>query len=429
MAGDARPWTAAEEQALRDGIAAGLTAAALAKHVGRSVSSINNAITRFRLTGIRGQVRQGSAPALPPLPDPVPPPDPVEVERERQERLKRLRDERTALQDIAGERSLRAYLDVLLRDVTTPWPVPPKPKPTPTRADTVTETLHLQLSDWHFGQIVDPERTRGFNQFNSSIARARVETVVRRVRSIANRMRRGGGWAFPRIVVGVNGDLVTGTIHDLERHSDGRNIVDTVFAAGRLLADALQDLAVDFETVDVFCTSGNHGRLPDARRVQQNDPTRSWDAIVAMFAREMLRQCDRVRIEIPYSYSVAYDIEGYTFLQQHGHDLRTFGSNPIPYYGMARYMGQMMALEAMRGGQIHYFTVGHLHNGASIPGPSSGVKMFVNGSIIGGTEFSVNALGRSDRPMQMLLGVHADVGVSHQWDILADETTVEEAAA
>jgi hypothetical protein len=252
------------------------------------------------------------------------------------------------------------------------------------------------------------------------VARARIERVVASARSIAGRMRRGKGWAFPRLVLAVNGDLVTGTIHELERHSDGRNIVETVYGCGRLLADAVAGLATDFENVDVFCTSGNHGRLPDAKRVQQNDPTRSWDTMVAMFAREMLRHCERIRFEIPYSYSVAYDIEGHTFLQQHGHDLRVFGSNPIPYYGMARYMGQMMALEAMRGGRISYFTVGHLHNGASIPGPSAGVKMFVNGSVIGGTEFSVNALGRSDRPMQMLLGVHAEHGVTHQWDILAE---------
>ena len=420
MANNSRvPWPKADEKTLRDAAEQGLSTADIAKllKVQRTEQAINHKLHKMGLGGAR--IPDGGAP--------IDRPDPIQAERDRQERKKLLKEERELLAAVAGERSLRAYLDVLLRDVCTPWPAPPKPKATPRIRDAVTETLHLQLSDWHFGQIVDVERTRGFNAFDSTVARERVERVITTVRSIAARLRRGG-YVFPRIVVGVNGDLVTGTIHELERHSDGRNIVETVLACSRLLADALQNLAVDFPAVDVFCTSGNHGRLPDAKRVQQNDPTRSWDAMVAMIARETVRNCDRIRIEIPYSYSVAYDIEGHTFLQQHGHDLRVFGANPIPYYGMARYMGQMMALEAMRGGRISYFTVGHLHNGASIPGPSSGVKMFVNGSIIGGTEFSVNALGRSDRPMQMLLGVHADYGVTHQWDILADDVTATRAA-
>jgi hypothetical protein len=388
---------------------AGESSVSIATVLNRTRRAVDMKISDLGLTGKR--TRAGVVPANV---------DPVKAEQDRAERAKLLREERELVKAVAGERSLRAYLDSLIRDVVQPYPVIAKPKQIAIANDTVVETLHLQLSDWHFGQIVDPERTRGFNQYDSVIARARVERVIAAVRSIAARMRRGKGWSFPRIVVGLNGDLVTGTIHELERHSDGRNIVETVYDCGRLLADAVSSLAADFEAVDLFCTSGNHGRLPDAKRVQQNDPTRSWDTVVAMFAREMLRSSDRVRIEIPYSYSVAYDIEGHTFLQQHGHDLRVFGSNPIPYYGMARYMGQMMALEAMRGGKISYFTVGHLHNGASIPGPSAGVKMFVNGSIIGGTEFSVNALGRSDKPMQMLLGVHAEHGVTHQWDVLAD---------
>lgn len=413
-------WSKDDLRILRDGVAAECSTAEIQRRLTakRTEKAINRKIELLGLSGKR-------------IPDGGPivdRPDPVAAEAERQERRKVLREERELIQAVAGERSLRAYLDVLIRDVVTPWKEPPKPKPAPLAADTVSETLHLHFSDWHFGQEVDAERTRGFNVFDSDIARRRVEQVVSSVRSIAARMRRGKGWAFPRLVVAVNGDLVTGTIHELERHSDGRNIVESVYACGRLLADALHCFATDFEQIDVYCTSGNHGRLPDAKRVQQNDPTRSWDTVAAMFAREMLRGCERIRIEIPYSYSVAYDIEGHTFLQQHGHDLRTFGSNPIPYYGMARYMGQMMALEAMRGGRISYFCVGHLHNGASIPGPSSGVKMFVNGSIIGGTEFSVNALGRSDRPMQMLLGVHRDHGVTHQWDILAEPKALEAAA-
>ena len=40
-----------------------------------------------------------------------------------------------------------------------------------------------------------------------------------------DRMERGGGWSFPRLVLGVNGDMMSGTIHEVERHSDAPNVI------------------------------------------------------------------------------------------------------------------------------------------------------------------------------------------------------------
>ena len=148
--------------------------------------------------------------------------------------------------------------------------------------------------------------------------------------------------------------------------------------------------------------------------MQQKDPLRNWDTLIAYFAREHLRAMTDIQWVIPNSYAVAYEIEGWNFLQQHGHEIRSW--NSVPYYGMNRMISNLNALEATRGGTLHYICLGHFHGHAELPHASG--EMFVNGSLIGGTEFSINALGKSDSPRQLLLGVHPETGVSHRWPIL-----------
>jgi hypothetical protein len=218
----------------------------------------------------------------------------------------------------------------------------------------------------------------------------------------------GGGYAHERLAIAAIGDMVSGTIHELEKHSDHDNIVWCVYETGLVLADAVRRLSAEYPLVEAFCTSGNHGRLPDARRVQQKEPTRSWDTLVYLFAREHLRLCQGVKWFIPNSYSAAFDLYGWRFLQTHGHDVKSW--NQIPWYGLNRLVSNINALEAGRGTPIDYWLFAHFHNPASLPHATG--ESFVNGSLIGGNEFSLNALGRIDRPTQWMLFVHPEMGLT-----------------
>jgi hypothetical protein len=356
---------------------------------------------------------------MPDAPPGAPPRDPVEVERERQDRVRSLREEREALQAIAGERNLRTYVEKLFRGLIPTLDPPPLFRATAraTRGVTV-ETPLLHYSDWHYGETVSADGTRGLNAYDVATAERRVDAVTANAVQIAERLRAGGGWHFPRIVVAVNGDLVTGTIHELERHGDHPNIIWSVYHAGMLLARQLRTLRAHFPAVDAFCTSGNHGRLPDARKMQSKDPTRNWDTMVALIAKTALADTPGVTLTIPDSYAVTYEVEGHTVLQSHGHDVKSWGG--IPWYGINRVISGYNALEASRGGRIAAYLFGHFHSQTNLTYP--GGEAFVNGSLIGGTEWTVNALGRADRPCQMLLGFHRDHGVTHRWPIYAEAT-------
>lgn len=347
------------------------------------------------------------------VPRAAPPKDPLEAAREKIELTRKIASEREALMAVAGEQSLRGVLDRLFREVVPRVPPPPKYQ-APTRDPRATqESLVLKLSDWHGYEEVSSERTRGFNEYNATIFGQRVKRVIDAAISIKTRMERGGGWRFRRLVVAVNGDLVSGTVHEVERHSDAPNIVMAAYGCGLVLAYALRDLSPHFPVVDVYCEPGNHGRLPDARRVQQKDPTRSWDTLIALIAKTALADCPNIHFYIPDSYSVAYEVEGWTFLQTHGHDIKSW--NSLPFYGMDRMVRNLNALEASRNRAIHYVLLGHFHSKAALEHAAG--ETFVNGSLIGGTEFSLHGLGKSDKPSQLLLGVHREHGVTHRWPL------------
>jgi hypothetical protein len=335
---------------------------------------------------------------------------------DRIQRLQLAREERDAMMEVAGEKSLRSMLESLVTKTAKMFAAPP-PYKAPKTKDTVTEeTLLLMLSDWHLYEKVDPDRVRDLNFYDAEVAARRAYNIVRSAINIKRKMERGG-WRFSRLVVGLNGDLISGSIHEVERHGDAPSVTHAVYGAGLLLAQMLRDLAAEFEEVEVFCTSGNHGRLPDARRVQQKDPLRSWDTLIAWFAKEHLGALgDRIRFHTPNSYSVIFTVEGWNFLQTHGHDVKSW--NAIPWYGINRLVSNINALESARGVTIHHYLFGHFHTATSLPHAAG--ESFINGSLIGGTEFSVHGLGKSDRPCQWLLGVHKDHGVTHRWPLIAE---------
>lgn len=373
----------------------------------------NKAATAAKLGLDRATVRKYLSDDVKPAPEPKDPVKDAEAKRAQARELARVRRE---LEAVAGENSFRAYLDSLIRSAVPVIDPPTRFRERKPGAAAVDESLILLLSDWHAYEVVKPERVLGLNEYNADVLGRRAFRVIQSVRTIADKMR-AGGWRFPRLVVAANGDMISGTIHEVERHSDAPNVIQAAIGCGLLLADCLRDLAASFDAVEVFGTSGNHGRLPDHKRVSQKDPSRSWDYLIYSIARQALAAVPNVKFVLPDSYSVVYEVEGWRVYQGHGHDVKSWQS--IPFYGISRAATGLNALRVATGQPIHYFLFSHFHNPGSICAPGS--EYFVNGSLIGGTEFSVNGLGRADRPSQWLLGVHRDHGITHRWPIYADD--------
>jgi hypothetical protein len=340
--------------------------------------------------------------------------DPVAEETERRDRMRRLREEQELLKAVAGEKSLRAMLDALAEKAAARFTAPPPyraPKPT---KRTTRESMVMLLSDWHSAEVISKEGTRGHNEYNALITSQRARRVTDGAIGIKSKLE-AGGWHFDEMVVALNGDFVPGTIHEIEKFTDAANVVVNVHGTAWILAQALRDLAGVYPTLRVYCLSGNHGRLPDARRMQQKEPLRNWDTLVYLYARAFLSNVPNIEWHIPNAYSVLFDVKGFTFAQTHGHDIKGWAG--IPFYGIQRSTRNQNALEAARRRTINYWLLSHFHTQSSLPQAAG--EVFVNGSLCGGTEYTVNGLGAADPPNQLMFGVHAEHGVTHRWPLYA----------
>ncbi len=379
--------------------------------VGLDVEDLKTQILGFVESVVAKQSKPVTFKAAEPEPE-----DPIATERERQDRVRGLRHERELVKDIAGEQSLRAYLTALIRDVVEPIaPPPPLPSLPPSKGASV-ETMVLCLSDWHAYEVVKRERVQNMNQYDAPTFARRAKRVVSEAVKIKDRMEAGGGWRVPKCVVSLNGDFVSGTIHEVERHSDAPDVIRAVYGCAVTLSLALRDLAPHFDLVECFATSGNHGRLPDARKMQAKDPCRNWDTMIYLIAEAMLRDVPTIKFYIPDSYVCSFDIGSKRFVQYHGHSIKSW--NSIPHYGISRWTRNVQALRSLTGENVHYWLLAHFHADSSMPAP--GGKTYINGSLIGGTEFSINELGACDPPCQKMFFVSDPIGVNSEWTLYGE---------
>ena len=413
-------------QAVKDEIVrlwkAGLRKSEIKRQVG--ITNHNTVLRVLRQAGLIKSVRVGrppighdtyitrnDKPAAPTVDDVV------AAAREKLEHRRLLAQERQLLFDVAGERSLREELCRLIRETTTRLAPPPafrRPQRLSTKCS--RETALLCLSDWHAYEIVKKARTQGFNEYNAEIFARRVRRVIDETIRITDRLEAGGGWCVDNCVVSCNGDFVSGTIQDVEKHTDAPHVIAAAYGCARTLSLAVRDLAARFEKVEVFCTAGNHGRLPDQKRVAAKDPTRNWDTLIYWIARDSLLDCPNVRFYVPDSYVLSFEIGSKRFVQYHGTKIKSW--NSIPHYGIERWTRRIQALRSRRHEPADYFLIGHFHSDSSMS--ASGARTKVNGSLIGGTEHSVEELGASELPSQRLFFVSDPVGINSEWEILGE---------
>ncbi|RMH82633.1 MAG: hypothetical protein D6683_02800, partial [Actinomyces sp.] len=105
------------------------------------------------------------------------------------------------------ERDLHATTSVLGAEVEVPRWTTPKRRP---RALTCAPVL--LLSDWHFGEVVDPREVDGANAFDDEIAERRWSRVIDETPEMLRRHLHG--YRFEFLVVALLGDMLSGDIHE-----------------------------------------------------------------------------------------------------------------------------------------------------------------------------------------------------------------------
>lgn len=302
-----------------------------------------------------------------------------------------------------------AVKDEMQKLITPFEPLPPA-RELVERNDVIEEHLVMHLSDMHADQIVLPTECGGLEEYNFNIACHRAETYVDTVLDWTQRTL-NPRFHFRHLTILSYGDQTSGEIHGNMQRSAFRNSFKNSLAIGQLQALMIRDLAPYFESINVVCVPGNHGRRSPKK--DYHGAHDNFDYLVAKGAELHCQDISNVYFTIPDCWSVNLDIAGIGFSISHGDDVG--GSLGIPFYGMVRRQKGLMALGAMQGGtRIRYYVMGHHHLAASLQDLDG--ELIVNGPWVATDAYSYNKFAGYREPSQLIHGVNKRHGIS--WRML-----------
>lgn len=261
-------------------------------------------------------------------------------------------------------------------------------------------TAVVKLSDWHVGEKIRLEETEGFGTFNWEIAQKRVNGLVDKIIEWVITQR--SGYRIPSLAVLVEGDLVSGDIHEELRVTNEFPLPVQTANAGHLLAHAIARFAPYFDQVNLYETGGdNHGRLVKKPQAKQKAANNMMFTVYAI-ANAFLRAHKNISIVQPEGIKQLIDIGGWKFLSEHGDNTKAWMG--IPFYGINRARGRE-AIRRMRTSLgFDYMSCGHWH----VPNILEDA-VFINGSLSGTSEYD-HIAGRHARPSQTSFLVHPKYG-------------------
>ena len=315
-------------------------------------------------------------------------------------KAKSLEDDLTRL-----EADFRLSTGILARPVAPPkWAAPAKP----TKKGRVAGLLHI--SDLHNGEVVRADEVHGVNEYNPSIFRDRVRRLFAAAVEILPR------WSADSVLVGnvvaVNGDLVSGDIHDELRRTNEGTAFEQVYAVADELAAGIEKVSA-LGPVWVTFTPGNHGRTTEkthAKRVSML----SYDMMVGELVKRHFSSRKDVVVLLSSGPDLEFSVLGSAIFQSHGDALGTGGGKGFagPVLPIARG-AKNVELQAYRMRKRHdVILTAHYHTSSN---PARGV--LANGSVIGYNEFANRIRASIEPPQQWLALLHERWGIRERCEI------------
>lgn len=310
------------------------------------------------------------------------------------------------------EAELRAVTGLLDRPVEPPeWALPHRNGPQ------ARSLGLLHVSDTHVGENVDPVEVKGVNAYNPDIFVRRIRRLFAAAVEIMPRWSADG--KLLGFVVAVNGDLVSGDIHDELRRTNALTAMEQAYLCADELVAGLKHLQTLGPVWAIF-TPGNHGRTTEKTHAKRTSRL-SYDMLVGEMVRRHFAGSD-VEVTLATGRDVEYPLFGFNVFQSHGDALGTGGGKGYagPVLPITRG-GRNVDLQAYAMEHRHHIKLtAHYHTSAN-PGRGH----FANGSVIGFNEFAMAIRAVAEPPQQWLLHVHERWGVRERCEIVLEDIVVE----
>lgn len=379
---------------------------ALKREPGTAATVIANRLDVGKTTvqGIARELRKKGE--IPPLSTEVPPTlSPSEVRDAAFWRRKATAENKRAEE---AEHVLREMSGMFQRDLVVPeWTVP-----VPGARRRAAGLIHL--SDLHVGEVVRREEIGGFNEYSPEIFQRRFRRMIGAAIEILPR------WAadceLQGVVMALNGDLISGDIHDELRRTNALTAHEQVALATDEIAAGIRMVADAFGSVLITVTPGNHGRSTEKTHAKRMAAL-SYDIMVGRILTREFAGDERVTINIASGPDILFPLFGWSILQTHGDSMGTGGGQGFagPELPIVRG-GKKMKLAGFAAGERYDVILSAHYHTSSNPGAH-----LANGSIVGYNEFAQRIRAMPEPPMQWLALIHEKWGMRERVPVMLED--------
>jgi len=270
---------------------------------------------------------------------------------------------------------------------------------------------NLFVSDVHYDEVVDPRSINGLNTYNIAIAERRMRQLAE---TTIHMCRRHIGALVQSIVVAVEGDIISGCIHDELDRTNEVVMPMAVLKCADMMTQFMTMITDEFEQVQVVWVVGNHGRQRE-KPTHKRAAWENWEWLIGkMVERELLKRHPKMVFKVSDSLEDDYVIYGKRFHVMHGHQMK--GGSGIAGAMTPWMIGDFRRRKRARtmGQDYDYLCFAHWHARKELGG------IWANGSVKGYDEFAFDCGFPFESPQQQLNLLRPDGRIVYPLPIFLD---------
>lgn len=268
------------------------------------------------------------------------------------------------------------------------------------------EDCILLLSDLHIGEVVNSEELNGLNEYNFEIFCKRLQFISDTIKDIVT--NKLNGYKINNLHILGLGDWLCGNIHEELVETSDLNVVDQSFKGSLVISQFIRELSPYFESVNCEFIVGNHGRF--SKTIKFKERYVNWDYVAYKIIELMLENIENINFNIPKSFFRVIEILNQRILLFHGDNIRSYAGTA--YSGVEKTVNQFNEILQSN---FDYCMLGHFHTQAELPRVNG--EIFMNGSMIGGNEYSIGKIFKMNEPTQLFMGIHPEHGISWRYNL------------
>lgn len=253
-------------------------------------------------------------------------------------------------------------------------------------------------SDWHLGEVVNPETVNYLNAYNPEIAEKRAKNFFKNLLKLVETQRHSVD--INTLVLWLGGDIITGYIHEELMESNSMSPIEECLFAQSLISGGIKFLLEEgrFKQIVVPCSYGNHGRTTPKKRISTGYKN-SFEWGLYRTLEIYFENEPRVQFQVSKGYLNYVDVYGYSLRFHHGDNIGYqggIGGLTIPLNKFIHRTNQQSV--------AYLDMIGHFHQ------LQHSSQFVVNGSLIGFGAYA-QAIGASpERAQQAFLLVDSKRG-------------------